>query len=92
MSNDPMNIGGSFRAQELVRRAARREHLRLELLSITKRMANEGMLLTEELSPEDIVKHEQAVDLIKLQSVQFESDLVGGYWRRLWNALINKKF
>lgn len=82
-------IASMFRQAELDRREARRQRLKGELTSIHKRMQNEGMLLEEVLTEEEMVIH-----LISIEQMQKQKDeldkAIRGYWRRLWRALLNQ--
>lgn len=81
-----------FRRNELEQRAKRRQRLMLELLSLNKRLANEGILASELLTPEERLAHDAAIERIKAQELRFNKEITitrgsVGYWRRLWKAL-----
>jgi len=77
------------RADELERRASRRTLLRSQLKNVLARMKNEGMLLDEELTPEDATAHSKAIDSVKAQEDAWEHAIYG-YWGRLWRALLGQ--
>lgn len=74
------DIAKGMRAAELQRRAERRAYL-------LKCIQNEASLLYEELSDEDAIIHEKAVDDLREQNLRLEKDVTPGYWQRIWAAL-----
>lgn len=68
-----------MRQAELERRHDRRQ-----------RLINEAELDKETLSPADKIIHEAAIKRIKAQEEDYQSDIHGGYWRRLFNAIRGK--
>lgn len=79
-----------FRGHELNNRAARRERLMQEVAALNKRLQNEGMLLAEILTEADLTAHKAALESMIKQRLSFEKESSSGYWRRLWNALLNR--
>jgi hypothetical protein len=81
------------RGAELQRRAMRREDL-------LQRLKNEGKLLEEELTAEEMEIHMKAVNQVYVQSAIYDAQLEAesirhlsriinerGYWKNLWLAL-----
>ena len=77
------------RQDELQRRTSQRKLLRTQLQTVLARMKNEGMLLDEELTPEDATAHSKAIDSVKAQEDAWEHAIYG-YWGRLWRALLGQ--
>jgi len=70
-------LGAMFRASELQRREARR-----------KIILNQAALETEAPAPEE----KAAIESLQRQSLRFQRDVQLTYWRRLWYAIINKRY
>lgn len=85
--NPPVEIMASFRAGELQRRAERRSRLAGEFKSIVLRAQNEGFLLNEILTEDDLQIHQLATAQMRKSQLAFEKETRPGYWKRLWFAL-----
>jgi len=69
-----------MRVQELRRRALRRSKL----------LANEAALAEEIVPPEVQAMDQRHSQIIQQQQLAYEKALTPSYWRRLWNALLNR--
>ncbi len=73
-------IAALFREEELRRRALRRSAL----------MRNEAALLDEKLDEQARAANAVALEALQNQQQAFEKATRGGYWKRLWNALLGR--
>ena len=87
---EQQQIAVLMRAGELTRRDERRKRLQQELASLKLRFRNEGLLLNEELTSEDVAAHAEATARMREQQLRFEKETRPSYWRRLWAAILGR--
>lgn len=87
LTQDDLKV--AFRKDELERRDRRRARLRGDLDNVLARMKNEGTLLDELLTPDEMLVHFRAVMQIKQQEAAYYKEFHSGYWKRLFRALLN---
>jgi hypothetical protein len=72
-------IASAFRAQELQRRAGRKQ-----------RLMNELALDNEQLTEQDRAADLEAKRRLKESALRLEKEISPSYWKRLWAALLGR--